>query len=78
MGLDVLHPWFLTGTPVVNSLKDLGPALRFIGAMDYDDFNSRVGRIEKSVSGFCRRQIVPLNLACRASCMLHTRASLTF
>jgi hypothetical protein len=49
MTLDVLHPWFLTGTPVVNSLKDLAPALRFLGVMDYDEFQRRVGKIEKNV-----------------------------
>lgn len=35
---------------MVNSLADLGPALKFIGAMDFEEFGSRVAKIEKSVS----------------------------
>ncbi|KAL1413654.1 hypothetical protein Q8F55_001432 [Vanrija albida] len=47
MELDLLHPWYLTGTPIVNTLSDVGPALRFIGAMDEEDFRVRVSKIEK-------------------------------
>lgn len=47
MELDLHHPWFLTGTPIVNSLSDIGPALRFIGAMDDEEFRNRVSKIEK-------------------------------
>ncbi|WOO76591.1 putative ATP-dependent helicase [Vanrija pseudolonga] len=47
MDLDLLHPWYLTGTPIVNTLSDIGPALRFIGAMDDEEFRNRVARIEK-------------------------------
>lgn len=47
MELDYLHPWFLSGTPIVNSLADIGPALSFIGLMDLDEFHKRVTKMEK-------------------------------
>lgn len=48
--LDCLHPWILTGTPIVNSLADLGPGISFIGQMDLTDFHSKVSSWEKKVS----------------------------
>lgn len=45
--LDVLHPWVLTGTPIVNSLADFGPALEFIGAMDIQEYHDKVVNQEK-------------------------------
>lgn len=50
LALDALHPWILTGTPVVNTLADLGPGLSFIGQMDLKDFHKRVTSLEKTVS----------------------------
>lgn len=37
----------LTGTPIVNSLADFGPALEFIGAMDIQEYAGKVVNQEK-------------------------------
>lgn len=42
-----MHPWYLSGTPIVNTLGDLGPALNFIGAMADEDFHKKVVKMEK-------------------------------
>lgn len=52
MELDCLHPWVLSGTPIVNSLADLGPGLSFIGHMELKEFSSRVSSHETKVSHF--------------------------
>ncbi|BEJ17347.1 hypothetical protein CspHIS471_0607480 [Cutaneotrichosporon sp. HIS471] len=64
--LDVLHPWILTGTPIVNSLGDVGPALEFIGAMDLSQYNEEVVKREKkqpkNASRRCQAILKPLML----------------
>lgn len=45
----MLHPWILTGTPIVNSLADLGPGLDFVGKENLKDFQKRIASIEKKV-----------------------------
>lgn len=48
--LDVLHPWLLTGTPIVNTLADLGPPLVFTGKIDFENFHKDIVTVEKRVS----------------------------
>ncbi|KLT46105.1 hypothetical protein CC85DRAFT_310121 [Cutaneotrichosporon oleaginosum] len=64
--LDVLHAWCLTGTPIVNSLGDVGPLLEFIGAMDISEYQSQVVKREKrtpkNAARRCQAILKPLML----------------
>lgn len=60
--LDVLHPWILTGTPIVNSLGDVAPGLEFIGAMGISEFYNQVVKREKKM---------PKNASKRCQAILH-------
>ncbi|KAF8633893.1 hypothetical protein AX15_001196 [Amanita polypyramis BW_CC] len=49
--LQATHRWCLTGTPIINSLSDVYPYLRFIRVSpwyDFTEFQQHIGRIEKN------------------------------
>lgn len=50
LALDCLHPWIFTGTPIVNTLADLGPPLVFTGKVDFEEFHKKIVSVERKVS----------------------------